>query len=1218
LYYTAFVGRKFIDYYTEHSMAIDRFGEIPIVTDQDVTGKGRGEIESGSTPEGQDLPDSRHRPPFSGREKEKRDASVRRSHRRGGSGKQRKSLRFRTIRWLLAPLILIVLYGVGGYFLVPALIKGPVTGMLSERLERPIEVKRIVFAPFTLNLYLEEVSIGVVRGGTGRGGELLACETVRCRLGLKRIIRGRLLCDRINLEQLSLHVRRDEAGLTDVFDILNIFTLQVNREIASVWPAWLDAGELVIRDGTIVFDDDLVGRRYLVEQLELYLPPAAPDMVENERLPEISALINGSPVQAEAVRVVDGKGESETSLALHIGEVMLSSYLDYFPWQDGQYRLTEGRADIDLKIVFPRGRDTTGRFVFSGEAAVTDLQIVDSASAPVFEAPQSDVVFEFVPSARQVVFHAVSLSDPDLIISGNGEKGDGGKDSPIARFFAAIDSFLLPTGRFPTVQFHAVNGTVRLPGQSRTLSGVDFTLRAGNSSAEGEKNSVPATFSFRGVDKQEAGEAQLSAEGQILPGGGSKGRFTATRLDFQHYREFLPGAGLVLDRGVGDIDFAYDLDPGRGTGATASTNPIRVREGKLDVSLFAVSAGKKQVAAGERLRCNNFQTGEPAEGFVCDTLELADSEIFSLSSLPAQSVPSANGKNEPQLVVNNLRIKGSKLHAPIPASLCAENSSLVLENFTLQADNLQGKSRERDNITASATIGSKGDGRITGRYFPAGREGNLQISLRHIDFTLFNPCLSPFMVLSVKQGTMHIQGNVAMPAGEFTGQVWMNDMAAGEEGGPQVAMQLATSEKIVLRADPHHLDLGEIMIRKPVVTAGLSDEEGVLNKFFRPGKLSFTQVSIDKISIEDGRFTLPWPIMLPGYQPEITNMDGAIASPGGDFMPFSFKGRIGGIGEFSIEGETDSQKVLRYRLEAMDVRLEPFADFFRSEIGLAVSGATAAWVQTMNLSADGSEFSTSLNIFGGRPEPDSPLTRVLALLIDEKEQLAVTMHEGLPSGEEHSLLLQLFQRQLLHQSVRADIAGQLVLREYLPTVEFPDHIAFAPGSFGPVEPEMLAGYEELLGRRPYLRLRLQPFVSEEIDAEAMQAVLQQEADLKREEENSRRALERMKLEEREIQRLAAIREGKASVEAEEIDPAELAGGLEPLPYVRVEVTAEMLRELGDNRASAVRDALVQKSALDPDRITIVEEHGKGLPQVKIFLEPHITGRDSEGGKNGHR
>ncbi|MDD3618842.1 MAG: hypothetical protein PHX57_05545, partial [Desulfobulbaceae bacterium] len=225
-------------------MAIDRFGEIPITAGPEEPEEGGEEKEAGRETGERKSPDRPVRRPQPDRANGEDDAAPRHPSRYGRKKTQRQPVRLRPLRWLLVPLIGVLLYGVGGYFLVPALIKGPMAGMLDERLERPVAVKRIVFAPFTLDLYLEEVTIGVPRGSTGRSGNFLSCEAVRCRLGLERIFRGKLLCDRIALEGLDLQVRRDAAGFTDLNDVLNIFAHQVNRESGSVWPAWLEAGEL--------------------------------------------------------------------------------------------------------------------------------------------------------------------------------------------------------------------------------------------------------------------------------------------------------------------------------------------------------------------------------------------------------------------------------------------------------------------------------------------------------------------------------------------------------------------------------------------------------------------------------------------------------------------------------------------------------------------------------------------------------------------------------------------------------------------------------------------------------------------------------------------------------------------------------------------------------------------------------------------------------------
>ncbi|MDY0351123.1 MAG: DUF748 domain-containing protein [Desulfobulbaceae bacterium] len=1190
-------------------MAIDRFGEIPITAGPEEPEEGGEEKEAGRETGERKSPDRPVRRPQPDRANGEDDAAPRHPSRYGRKKTQRQPVRLRPLRWLLVPLIGVLLYGVGGYFLVPALIKGPMAGMLAERLERPVAVKRIVFAPFTLDLYLEEVTIGVPRGSTGRSGNFLSCEAVRCRLGLERIFRGKLLCDRIALEGLDLQVRRDAAGFTDLNDVLNIFAPQVNRESGSVWPAWLEAGELDVRGGTIVFQDDLINRQYLVEQLELYLPPGGGKSGGSDRLPKISALVNGSPVRAEAVRTANGEGKPEISLSLRSSEVELGSYLDYVsvPGQAGDFRLSGGQADVELKIVFPREREGGERFVVGGRASVSGLQFVDREDRPVFGAPRADCTFAFIPSTGRFLVHDVGFSKPLLVF--HDEAKEPG-DHQIGGVFGIIDAFLLSPDRFLVTQLHAADGTIQLPptssaGPVTTLSKVEFTLQAAPEAAKGREGNGPARFSFRAVAGQEGSGTKLSAEGEIFPGGAGKGRFSADRFDFQRHGDLLPAAGLRLDRGIGGISFAFDVMAGGGAGAEEPGTSLQLREGRLDVAQFSLSAGTKTIASGERLRCENFQIDKAARRFGCGTLELVNSEIFSLPALSPDSDSRAGDNRESHLTVDNLRISGSRLRAPLLAPLCGAENDLAVDNFNLQADHLMDGG-SGNNIAASAAIGSRGEVQVAGQYSPAGRTGSLEINLRHIDFRLFDPCLSAVVVPPVKQGTLHIQGNVAMPAGEFSGQVWMNDLEAGEQGGPRVQWQLATSDRVVLRTSPRHLDLGEIMVRKPAVAAGLSEGEDVLARFFHPGKLSFAGVAVDKVSIEDGRFTPPWPVLLPGYQPELTGINGDIASLGEKVMPFSFRGRMNGSGAFTIDGETEAEKVRSYSLEATDVRLTPFEDFFRQELGLAVNEAGAAWTQTLSRSGEGSEIAATVRISGATPERESPMLQALALFIDDRLQLTMALRENPPAAGEGTFLFHQLRNRLRHQAVRAAIAPLLVVREHLPALELPDHVAFGPGSALPDEPEVLAGYGELLARRPFLRLRLQPVVSDELDADALQAVLQQEEDLRREEENRKRALERVRLEEREIERLAAIREGKATVETEEIDPAELARDLDPLPFVRVEVSEEALRELERKRALAVRDYLVDTLSIPADRIAVAEPGGQGPPRVQLVLEPLIT------------
>ena len=322
---------------------------------------------------------------------------------------------------------------------------------------------------------------------------------------------------------------------------------------------------------------------------------------------------------------------------------------------------------------------------------------------------------------------------------------------------------------------------------------------------------------------------------------------------------------------------------------------FRVVGGELGVAEYALDVGGKKAAAGGTLRCSELQAEPTTRRLTCSTLEFTDSEIFTPGALTAVLGKSAKDESW-QLDAQNLRVKGAKVHVPLLQTLCSADNDLVLKNFQAEAKDLT-KENASANITAQGTVGAKGSVKVSGGYSLAQTGGNLQIDLQHLDIALFDPCLSQVMIPKVKKGTLNIQGNVALPAKEFSGQLWVNDLVAGEEDGPSVSWQLATSDRVTLRTEPLHLDLGEVMVRKPVVQPGLTDTENLLRNFLKPGKPAFQNLAISKVSFEDGQFIPFWPVLLPGYQPRLEGVSGSITALGQKSMPFSFSGKVGDLGK---------------------------------------------------------------------------------------------------------------------------------------------------------------------------------------------------------------------------------------------------------------------------------------------------------------------------------
>ncbi|MHB1351192.1 MAG: DUF748 domain-containing protein [Desulfobulbaceae bacterium] len=1209
-----------------------RFGEIPINPDDQKGRSGDGRQESESPAEGVapttalpepdvrgDLPEEvpEGEPVYAGETEPAPDAYRQPTSRRTGKKRKRPPGRRlpRLAAWLLLlPLTLFLLYVVGSYLFVPLYIKGALARTLSQRLDRPVAISRAVFSPFSLRLFLEDIAIGPVIGDQSEQ-PLLSCARIDCRITLARLSSGILICEDVLIRDLQMQINRDAAVSSDLADTWRLLIPSANKSKASLWPSWLLPGEITLTGGTVLVDDPAERKQHRIEQIELYLPPLDPQQALDERLPRLSAVINESPVQIEAVRDLGSGGRMETSFDLKVKSVVLANYLEELPVLDQRLRLVEGQADMELRLIFPQTGSGGQRVQLEGSSTVSAVKVVDQHGTNVFSVPSAQLDFHIAPLGQRYRFSKILLEDPQLHLTLKND--DAGKSGLT---MSDLGSVLLSPVRLPLnlgvdlLQLTGGKVLVALPGKTQkefAWNDVSFNLEHFTSPGVSleEKKSGPAHFTFHAVDNAGKQAVTLAGEGDILPDGGVRGKAALDQFDFNRYQGLLPRTALNFTKGSGSLHFTYESKndlPGKGE-TPGEDATFRVSEGDLAVTGYALNVQGKKAAAGKSFRCADLRLDGPSRKLTCTTLELSESEIFAPGFLLAALDTKPDGASW-QLEMTNLRIKDGRLHAPLLRPLCSVDKSLLLADLDLDAKDLAAENAV-NNISAQGRVGGKGSVTINGGYSRAKKQGNLQINLQHLDFALFDACLRESLVPAVKGGTINIQGNVSLPANEFAGQISVHDLLAGEENGPSVAWRLATSDRVRFQTDPLHLDLGEIMVRKPVIQPGLINSENLLRNFFHPGKPLFKNLAVSKISIDDGRFSPFWPVLLPGYQPELEGVNGSISDLGGKAMPFSFSGKVGGVGDFTVSGHAGMNRIEEYALALPTVTLTPFADFFLRNMGMSVESARGTWQQSMTRADNVAKISTEIGFQGLAPVVESPLLKISSLLLGNKGDLRMEIRDDLTEGSERPLLLSAVQQHLQRQKIRVDISEDLVLRELFPDLQLPNQISFAPGEAQPLVPEGLAGFKQLFGIRPYLGLRLHAVIDQETDREALRRMVQEEADLKREAENSRRALLKLQREEREKQRLAEMKAGKTPVVTEEeIAPDELAGDLEPLPYVQVEVTEGMLAELAIKRLHAVQGYLQRELAVDPARVQIAEGFNDGPPQVRLRLVPSMVGK----------
>lgn len=1133
--------------------------------------------------------------------------------------------------WIMLPFALAAFYGITSFFLVPVLVKGPLASNVSARIDRPVRIRRVLFSPFTLRLFFSDISIGAVAGDRN-SRELLDCGSLECDLGIASLFRRQLIFRQLVVDRLALNLVRFPDSSYNLSTAYRLLLPETGERRLPVWPHWLVLNGIRVTDSRILFDDRVSGNQHRIEKINLSVPSFAGFEGRAYVTPQLSAVINDSPVRIKGVTSRAANGSLEARASLHLERVNLKDYLAYLPRMRGRIKLSDGQADIDMELVLPQASVGLKGLFLRGDVSFRALHLQSRDGLASLKIPTARMNVRIKPLAQQYRFKDIVLTRPELTLilkqkntkNKKNKKRGQGKDGDLQGDFAdlaglfqksafglRVDRLQVDQGR---VSLHLDTG----PGHDVLWDDVHLALTGLVSPGYGGKHQdrrSPASYILSGQSIARGKTMKASVQGRVGADLSMDGRITLSNIDLAVYRSLLPTAGVGLSKGRADLDsaFTFRLRPG-GKGLAVNEKGLRLHDGSLLVRDFSMSEQGRKILFGQELSCRGLQADFAGRRLFCQQLHLLKNEIFPgrLNNLPASR---AVARDSWRIAIQDLEVTRSVLHTVIPRPVHPDRRGLplTLTDFSLQADGLQLENHKQDNVSATARIGKKGQVRVNGTYSPVSRKGKLQLAISDLALRTFAPLMSSWFVPRVRQGLVHARGIVILPACNFIGLVWLDDVAAGPAKKPLISWQQAMASGVSLSLRPFRLDVDEITVKQPLVAGGGDRAKNGVGRFFHLRRQQDHEgdegqiFSINRINLRDGRFVLPRSVVLPGYRPELNAIDGTLSSvrPTGP-MNFNFHGKVGSGGDFAINGTAGFQQVDKYTLEVSGLPLSPLQVEFRRRLQADVRSATGQWQQVFTRTASGATVSDRVQIRGLRPDPGSGFAGVLSLLTDENDAIELqTSEERTPDSKPPLLMESVFER-LRYERVKAALSPELVVKEVLPQLDLPVQVLFAPGKAELAEPESLAGYGMLLRKRPYLRLVLTGSYDPDRDRAVLRSVLQEEADRQRSAENRRRAEQRRKTAAREKARLAAIPAGSNKVVSEKISPGELDEALQPLPPVQVRVSSAMLQNLARQRLAAVRRYLLRNQALAKQKISAAEKVNENGAQVSIALQPDFN------------
>ncbi|MDH4316785.1 MAG: DUF748 domain-containing protein [Desulfobulbaceae bacterium] len=1117
------------------------------------------------------------------------------------------------LTWLfVVPVFGVCLYALVGFMVVPSLIKSTLAEKLSQRTGNRVMVGNVLFSPFTLNLRISDFQIAT-DGQQEQSGDLLLCDDMELDFDLMASPHVGLLINRLVIGGLELNLTRFQD--TD-FNVSRFHSKLFPDDGTAPFipPERLSVNEIVISNSRIVYTDLPTGKKHRIEEVDFVLPPSDSSKTASPLTPKFKGMVNGSPVVVDGIMGFNERGEKEAKLKVDFKGVEPQAYQSLILPAESGAHFSGGSADCSLQLVFTEAAAGKKKISLGGSLALRDIALNDQEDRLLSLLPVMNL--EFITDPQRQVYRIVqmSLNNPDIHFYSQNE-------SLTPRLIFNSPVFMILSGSEIAAKGKAIdrlevkNGSLTIHhnlGKQRdsvTWKNIGFNLTGYADQGyreSGESLADQGSFSLKSQSLHAGEEMTLSVSGDFDHTFSGKGQFAAANIDMSLHQYFLfTPKNLVFRKGWLDFSGNFQFSPlleKDGDDLEKESGGLILESGALTLRDYSLVSDKKEVLNGSSAHCSEIIANVSSKSVSCALLELKKQEFLpgwwqeSLFSLSHQA------KKDWDFQPAEVKISDSIAHASFPSDL-VNGGDILLSNINLNAKQ-QGESPGNGLVSVEADISNKGHFSGKGGYDFSSGQANITSTFTNLDVNIFKPLYSSWLVVPVTGGTINATGDIYLPRCRFVGSLEIRELRAGN---PETVLsfQNAFTDKIAVTFQPFHLGAEQVTVEQPTVF--YRELPGMPGNGFiippsdaAPGSVYISPIDLNTIELKNGSVEYSAPVVASDFPAKFEGIHGTLTElrSRGDIR-VDLKGKLSQGGIFALTGTTGLSGMKHYELQVRDLPLSVLADTFKKRMGVAVTGATIDWEQRVK--EDSNLTHTDLVVKNLKPGPDSDYQAPFSLLIDKDESVRLSL-EG-QRGESPPFLDDFF-KLLARYKIKAAIAPQLLLKEFLPDLSLDGAVKFEPGKTTSDQLDILKPYRTLLNQRPHLCLQLIGGTDLQKETALLAASLFEEAEKKRLVENERRARKREELLEAEKKRLASIKADSGQVIEEKISSEELIGeNLQPLEPVNVDVKPQLLDEVAASRARFVSEYLVNTLAIAKERVLIAPESKKDTTSVSIQIKP---------------
>lgn len=325
--------------------------------------------------------------------------------------------------------VLLILFGLFGFFVAPGIIKSQLQKQLAAQLDRPVTIGAIHLNPYTMRLEVDKLHIGE----RDRTSPFVDIDALVVSASWGSLFHFAPVLDELSLQHPQFHITRTAPQVFNFSDIVQRFTSKPAAPNAS--PTRFALSNISVHNGEITFDDKVQNTTHRVDQIELGIPFLAnlPHDTNIFVQPLLAMRVDGSPLQIRG-QTKPFADNHESVISFNMDHLDLAKYLSYVP-EELPAVISSGELSGKLDVHFVETKPTP-QLVLQGNLQLDHFVLSTHANTPMLDlAHGSAALADVQPLISRYHFSALQLDGAKLYydaLPGNRTNFDAllGKDKP--------------------------------------------------------------------------------------------------------------------------------------------------------------------------------------------------------------------------------------------------------------------------------------------------------------------------------------------------------------------------------------------------------------------------------------------------------------------------------------------------------------------------------------------------------------------------------------------------------------------------------------------------------------------------------------------------------------------------------------------------------------------------------------------------------------------